>query len=217
MSVERLPSGKYRYKFMWKGTRYSGGTYSTKTLAQQTESLHRRELQEIQSGVRTPNSGDRTFFELIRVFSEKQKNHWAEPTAGYYRVHFSNMVKRMKSDFPIANRIDTEQCFHCYINIRLKEVSKATVNKEIQTLMTLFKFARDDQEWIAYQPKLKKFKTTKKQIDILTDNDLQTLLELASLEIGGFILFMCWTGLRDRKSTRLNSSHIPLSRMPSSA
>ena len=26
-----------------------------------------------------------------------------------------------------------------------------------------------------------------------------------------------FTGLRDRKSTRLNSSHIPLSRMPSSA
>ena len=26
-----------------------------------------------------------------------------------------------------------------------------------------------------------------------------------------------WLGLKDRKSTRLNSSHIPLSRMPSSA
>src|ERR1051326_8158680 len=38
-----------------------------------------------------------------------------------------------------------------------------------------------------------------------------------AVTIGFMLLFPTWFPSRDRKSTRLNSSHIPLSRMPSSA
>ena len=55
-------------------------------------------------------------------------------------------------------------------------------------------------------------------------NKLITILGSASKDIFGYgfsgifkeMGFQMWTGT-DRKSTRLNSSHIPLSRMPSSA
>ena len=49
------------------------------------------------------------------------------------------------------------------------------------------------------------------------------LLSFWLVALSGFAGTVCgdqtyyWIGRRDRKSTRLNSSHIPLSRMPSSA
>ena len=54
---------------------------------------------------------------------------------------------------------------------------------------------------------------TKEQI-IIEDNNDRTKIDRVDVTRRGNI--MLWTGI-DRKSTRLNSSHIPLSRMPSSA
>ena len=64
------------------------------------------------------------------------------------------------------------------------------------------------ESWIADDPDPK----TAAELQLLLDkNDAATLDRL----FNGFLTF--GTAGLDRKSTRLNSSHIPLSRMPSSA
>ena len=58
-------------------------------------------------------------------------------------------------------------------------------------------------------------------VNILTDSTILWAIQLVVMVIAdlvGILLFWKLSKLRvDRKSTRLNSSHIPLSRMPSSA
>ena len=51
----------------------------------------------------------------------------------------------------------------------------------------------------------------------VTEIDLTTIVPAVATSTGAIAGIFNWGPLKDRKSTRLNSSHIPLSRMPSSA
>ena len=130
-----------------------------------------------------------------------------------------NYLKESLSDFDMIEKVNLKwktvtayySCYNSFYAILVKIGIKCEIHDCTIALMELFGF---DKEEIKFLNSLKKERV-----------DVQYYLKTSSLDIDKNKVFeflnKCKEIIRnmneDRKSTRLNSSHIPLSRMPSSA
>ena len=128
---------------------------------------------------------------------------------------YSRALRRVTEHFNCLPEQLTPDDLKDYFAALVESHSWSTVKVDRLGLQFYWRHVLDkDWQWvnIVKPPKIKSIP------DILTLNEIERLIAATRvLRYRVFILVTYSMGLRDRKSTRLNSSHIPLSRMPSSA
>ena len=106
---------------------------------------------------------------------------------------------------------------------RTAGATTATIRRDLTALSSILKYAID-QDWRAEEDnpalsRLKRLKERRDPIVLPEPKDIETVIQRAPGTFAALIRAAWLTGCRleDRKSTRLNSSHSEVSRMPSSA
>lgn len=93
---------------------------------------------------------------------------------------------------------------------KLKEASKATVNRYLALLRSILIRARDEWEWIERVPKIRLFKETNSRERSLTMTEAKALLTHLPVHQRGVVLFALATGLRQRNVIDLEWAQIHL-------
>ena len=103
-----------------------------------------------------------------------------------------------------ADVIDKIRC------AKLKDVSKATINRYLALLRSILIRARDEWEWIEKVPKIKLFKETFSRERALTFDEAKRLLSELSDHQRETVLFALATGLRQSNVLELEWSQVNL-------
>lgn len=93
---------------------------------------------------------------------------------------------------------------------KLKEVSKATVNRYLALIRSVLIRARDEWEWIEKAPKIRLFKESNNRERSLTISEAQALLHELPEHQREIVLFALATGLRQSNVVKLEWSQVNL-------
>lgn len=129
-------------------------------------------------------------------------------TNDIYKRVFSNFSKIVKKKY--LNEIE-EKDFERYKSIRCNEVTKTTVNIEIRTLKTIFKYALKNS-LINHNPTtdLRQFSIPEKQKTIFSKEDLEILLNQMNSLFRNITLVLFYTGCRLNEVLNLEFKNIDL-------
>lgn len=88
-------------------------------------------------------------------------------------------------------------------SMRLKDVSKTTVNRYLELVRAILRRARDEWEWIDKVPKIRLFKVANSRERSLTPEQAKQLLKELPEHLRELVLFSLATGLRQSNVLRL--------------
>ncbi len=93
-----------------------------------------------------------------------------------------------------------------------KLLSNSRVNKSLEVLRAVLRFARDDMEWVGSIPKVKMLPVDSERVRWITRTEADLLIKLAPLHLKPMIEFALQTGLRESNVTGLKWQNIDLVR-----
>jgi integrase len=89
-------------------------------------------------------------------------------------------------------------------SVRLKDVSKTTVNRYLELIRAILRRARDEWEWVDKVPKVRLFKVANSRERSLTPEQAKQLLKELPEHLRELVLFSLATGLRQSNVLRLD-------------
>jgi len=104
----------------------------------------------------------------------------------------------------------TQDVIDAIRSAKLKEASKATVNRYLALIRAILIRARDEWEWIDKAPKVRLFKESASRERSLTIEQGKSLLDALPEHQRAFVLFALATGLRQSNVLRLEWSQVNL-------
>ena len=99
---------------------------------------------------------------------------------------------------------------HPTVNAKLKEASKATVNRYLALVRAILRRTRDEWEWIEKVPKVRLFKETNNRERSLTTDQAKSLIDELPAHQRDVVLFALATGLRQSNVLRLEWNQVNL-------
>jgi integrase len=135
MNVRKTPSGKWAYDFWCDGKRYIRVVGESKEQAEAAMAVHRKRLLDEKHGLASPIT-DIRFEALAEEYFKKlskQKRSWRRD-----RLTLDHLERAFRGK--LASEI-TAKAVEEYKAKRLKDISKATINREIALLSNVFNTA----------------------------------------------------------------------------
>ncbi|MGV3582855.1 MAG: tyrosine-type recombinase/integrase [Methylophilus sp.] len=187
-------------------------TVAGKTIQRSTGTSSKSEAQEFHDKLKTQ------LWEQERL-GVKQSHSWQEAVLRWLNetsdkaTHLEDKSKLKWLNKYLGDLMLDEICLDCIDKIRsekLKEASKATVNRYLALIRSILIRARDEWEWIQKTPKIRLFKENNVRERSLTIEQAKVLLSELPVHQRSTVLFALATGLRLSNVVRLEWAQVNL-------